>query len=66
MGHGQLQQACDGWKDKNCVGYHTYTSPVVNTFPDSTVVACGARLKVGNGKESLMGRIVHLDSVEDE
>lgn len=43
-----------------------YIYYIRNTIPDAIGLAYSASLKVGNGKESRMARIVYLDSVEDD
>lgn len=37
-----------------------------DTLPNALAFAYGANLKVGNAKESMVGRMVNLDSEEDE
>lgn len=50
----------------HCLWYHTYIYHVRNTLPDAIVFAYGRIFKAGNGNESIMGRTVEMDSLEDE
>lgn len=66
MGHGHLQHTGAGGKGNNCLRYHKYISTVRNTLRYAIGFAYGASLKVRNGKKSLMGRMVDLNSVEGD
>lgn len=60
--HHQHAGSC--WKLRNYLRYHTNVPPVRNNLLEYIAFRYASGFQVGNGKESMIGRILKMYSVE--